>query len=152
MDTCDNYNESHDKSKDMTEIEDASPESTNIEEVNCDPLADDDNLAADPKAGPSSEQDPLCVSPELVDVKFEESMDANQDKDSLENGVENADNRTENKENNKFVKNEKVEIEEEIDHRWPLFSYSLHKDYPDFDPSVSSNVIRNWSYRQYDMP
>jgi len=136
MDTCDNYNESHDKSKDMTEIEDASPESTNIEEVNCDPLADDDNLAADPKAGPSSEQDPLCVSPELVDVKFEESMDANQDKDSLENGVENADNRTENKENNKFVKNERVEIEEEIDHRWPLFSYSLHKDYPDFDPSV----------------
>ena len=135
MDTSDNYNESHDKSKDIIEIEDNSPESTNIEEVNCDPLAEEDNLAAETKAGTSSDKDPLCVSPELVDVKFEDSTEADQDKDPLENGVDS----TEKAENNELVvKNEKVESEEEIDHRWPLFSHSLHQDYPDFDPSVST--------------
>lgn len=96
-------------------------------EVNCDTVVEEENegTADSPTPGTSSNQsviqpaeDPLSLGPELV----EESTG---DQDAA---VENGHN------------DDKQKAEEEMIHQWPLFSHSLHQDYPDFDPSVSKLI------------
>lgn len=98
-------------------------------EINCDKIdydtestakASSSSSSSSHQSEPVTQPDPLRVlTPEFVDVKLDDEPEGCDDNDALENGVDDVD-----------------EKEEEETHRWPLFSYNLHEDFPDFDPSV----------------